>query len=311
MSTDLQALINDLHAEFADLDGGNVASYIPELARADPNWFGIAIVTCDGQVFKTGDHAQQFTIQSMSKAVTYGLALEDHGRDYLLERIGVEPTGKSFNSVVLDERTGRPFNPMVNAGAIAVAEIINGESLTDKLHRVTATFNKFIGRSVHLDGITFMSERATGDHNRAIAHLMRASHVLTGDIDDALDLYFQQCSLLVDTVDIATMAATFANKGINPITQERALQAAYISDVLSVMYTCGMYDTSGMWSYRVGLPAKSGVSGGIFAVVPGHMGIAAFSPPLDAHGHSVRSVKAIEALASKLCLHIFNACEPD
>lgn len=311
MPTDLQDKINELHEQYQNDQSGEVASYIPELARANPDWFAIAIVTVDGQIYKVGDFEQTFTIQSLSKFATYGLALEDYGREYLLSHIGVEPTGKSFNSVVLDEKTGRPYNPMVNAGAIAIADIIKGDSLTDKLHRVLATFRRYVGHDLHLDGVTFASERATGHHNRAIAHLMRSANIIHGDLDDALDLYFQHCSLLVNAVDVATMAATLANGGINPRTDERALNERYIGDVLSVLYTCGMYDTSGDWSYRVGLPAKSGVSGGIFAIVPGRMGIAVFSPPLDTHGHSVRGVRVIQALSQSLCLHIFSLCSPD
>lgn len=302
----IQDILNRLHETYQSLHEGTVASYIPELARANPDWFAIALVTTQGEIYTVGDVQQPFTIQSMSKPFTYGIALEDYGREEVLEHIGVEPTGKTFNAIVLDEKTGRPSNPMVNAGAIAIADLIKGTDLTDKLRRMLTVFKSYAGHDIHLDATTFTSERLTGHTNRAIAYLMRASGVLKGDIDAALDFYFQQCSLLVTCQDLATMAATFANGGVNPVTGEQAVQATYVRDILSVMYTCGMYDTSGEWAYRVGLPGKSGVSGGIFAVVPGRLGIAVFSPPLNEHSHSVRGLKVIESLSQELGLHIFH-----
>lgn len=303
--TDYQALIDDLHTRFKDLDEGDVATYIPQLANTDPNLFAIAIVTIDGEVYQVGDFDTLFTLQSMSKPFTYGMALEDFGRDYMETRIGVEPTGKSFNAISLDEKTGRPLNPMINAGAIAVADIIKGKDVTEKLNRILEKLSVYAGRKLHLDGAVFTSEQQTGHRNRALAHLLRGENMLRGSLDDALHLYFQQCSLLVNTHDIAAMASCYANGGINPVTGKRAIEQKYIRDILSVMYSCGMYDSSGEWAYRIGLPAKSGVSGGIFAVVPNKMGIAVFSPPLDAIGHSVRGMKVFAALAEALTFHIF------
>ena len=242
----------------------------------------------------------------MSKPFTYGLALEDHGRDGVLKRIGVEPTGRSFNAIVLDERSGRPYNPMVNAGAIAVANMIQGDDAAQCLKRMLAMFEHYAGRALHIDVPTYLSERKTGHRNRAIAYLMRNFSMIDDNIDDTLDLYFQQCALKVDCRDVALMAATLANHGVNPKTGIRAIEQQYVRDLLSVMYTCGMYDASGTWAYRVGLPAKSGVSGGIWAVVPGRMGICVYSPRIDDFGHSVRGVHVFEALADELHLHIFD-----
>ena len=303
----LQAFLDDLYRKYTTLDEGRLASYIPELTKADPKAFGICIVTTDGKVFSAGDIAQAFTIQSISKVFAYGLALEDHGRDELLEKVGVEPTGDPFNSLIrLDEDSKRPFNPMINAGAIATTSLINGTDPTDKLNRLLAMFERYLGHEVVIDMPTFMSERSTGHRNRAMAHLMLNFDMIGRDIDAALDLYFQQCSVLVNCQDLAMMAATLANQGQQPVTKKQALDADYAKDLLSVMYTCGMYNRAGEWAYRVGIPAKSGVSGGIIAVVPGKAGIATFSPLIDKNGNSLRGLHVFEALSQKYGLHLFD-----
>jgi glutaminase len=302
-----QAYLNDLHQKYKSLDEGKIADYIPELAKMNPDWFGICVVTADGQVFTVGDTEQIFTIQSISKVFVQGLALEDHGRDYLLTQVGVEPTGDAFNAIVLDEQSKRPYNPMVNAGAIATTSRIKGNSHAERLNRMLDMFRRYIGHDVAVDISTFVSERTTGSRNRAMAYLMHNFGMIDFRVEEALDLYFQQCSLMVTCRDLAVMAATLANQGMNPITGERAIAAQYIRDILSVMYTCGMYNFAGEWTYRVGLPAKSGVSGGIITVVPNQMGIATFSPPLDTRGNSVRGVKVCEALSEKFDLHLFDS----
>lgn len=305
--TKIQPLIDKLHKKFTQTP---VDTHAPNtsirLMNAKPEWLAIAVVTVDGEVYKAGDHDQLYPIQSMSKPFTYGMALADHGRDYLLKHIGVEPTGQRYNAIILDETAGRPYNPMVNAGAIAVASILEGKDLITKINRVIDTFSHYAGRSLLVDAATLTAEFQTGDRNRAIAYLMRSFGVLEGDLEDALHLYFQQCALMVNTVDLATMAATLANRGVHPFTAQKAIEPEYVRDILSVMYTCGMYDSSGEWAYKVGLPAKSGVSGGIFAVVPGKMGIATFSPQLNANGHSVRGLEVFHHLSYALNLHIFD-----
>lgn len=309
VASPLQEFLSDLHRKYKPLRDGAVADYIPELAVANPDSFGICIVTVDGQVFEVGDTAELFTIQSASKPFTHGLTLEDHGRDYVLSRVGVEPTGEAFNSIVLDEESQRPYNPMVNAGAIATSGLVKGSGSTDKLKRVLDMFRRYCGRDVFVDMSVFTSERETGHRNRAIAYLMLNFGMVDQNIDEMLDLYFKQCSIMVNCRDLAMMAATLANNGLNPVTKERALSEEYIQDVLSVMYTCGMYDYSGEWAYRVGLPAKSGVGGGIVAVVPRLLGIGVFSPPLDPRGNSVRGVKVCEDLSKHFGLHSFDLRE--
>lgn len=302
----LSTFLDELHQTYRSLNDGAIASYIPELTKADPSWFGISIVTTDGQVFEVGDVQQTFTIQSISKVFTYGMALEDHGRDELFEKVGVEPTGDPFNSLIrLDEASKRPYNPMINAGAIATTSLIHGKNPTDKLNRLLAMFKRYLNRDVMIDMPTFMSEQATGHRNRAMAHLMLNFDMIE-NIEDALTLYFQQCSVMVTGHDLALMAATLANQGTQPMSQVQALNPDYVRDILSVMYTCGMYNRAGEWTYRVGIPAKSGVSGGIIAVVPGVAGIATFSPRIDANGNSVRGLRVFEALSQKYGLHLFD-----
>jgi len=304
-----QSFLDDLHQKYQPLREGVVANYIPELAKVNPDLFSICVVTVDGQVYEVGDYSQLFTIQSISKVFVHGLALEDHGRDYVLTKVGVEPTGDAFNAIVLDETSKRPYNPMVNAGAIATTSLIKGSGPTERLNRMLEMFQRYIGRDVYVDISVFMSERTTGHRNRAMAHLMLNFGMIDAKIDEALDLYFQQCSLMVNCRDLAVMAATLANKGVNPHTGERALDSRYIKDILSVMYTCGMYNFAGEWAYKVGFPAKSGVCGGIIAVIPNQMGIAVFSPLLDIRGNSVRGVKVCEELSQKFGLHLFECSQ--
>ena len=270
-----------LHARVArEETGGEVADYIPELARARADDFGIAITTAEGETHAVGDTDVPFTIQSISKALLYGMALEDNGPAGVMAKVGVEPTGEAFNSIRLQDGSGNPFNPMVNAGAIATTGLLRGE---DGLARILDTFGRYAGRPLAVDEDVYRSERDTGHRNRAIAHLLRNFAVIGDDPERVLDLYFHQCALAVTCRDLAMMGATLANKGVNPATGERAVDERYVPSVLSVMATCGMYDFAGQWLYDVGLPAKSGVAGGILAVLPGQLGIGTYSPPLDAY----------------------------
>lgn len=303
--------LTDLHLKYQPLNDGTIANYIPELALAKPEWFGICVVTANGQVFDVGDCDTLFTIQSISKAFVYGLALEDHGREFVNSKVSVEPTGEAFNSIVLDEETNRPYNPMVNAGAIATADLIKGENGTERLKRVLEMFKRYTGREHDINVPVFLSEKSTGNRNRAMAYLMLNFGMVSNKIEETLDLYFQQCSILVNAKDLAMMSATLANGGVNPVTGERALDERYVQDVVSVMLTCGMYDASGEWAYRVGLPAKSGVGGGITAIAPSKLGIGTFSPLLDAKGNSIRGMRVCEDLSRDFGLHLFNVATPD
>ena len=303
----LIASLQEIHAQYANNFSGKVAAYIPELAKVEPGLFGIALVTADGQIYQVGDACHPFTIQSISKPFVYGLALEDHGVDYVLTKVGVEPTGEAFNSIVFDERNNRPFNPMVNAGAIATTALVKGETPERRLVRVLKKFTDLAGRCLAIDHDVYLSECQTGHRNRAIGYLELNAGMIDAQVDEHLDLYFKQCSILVSARDLAVMAATLANDGVNPVSGRRAVERKYVKNVLSVMHSCGMYDYTGEWSYRIGLPAKSGVSGGIIAVLPGQFGIGIFSPLLDDQGNSCRGIQVCEELSARFKLHMFGA----
>ena len=298
--------LKGLLARHAGCRDGEVATYIPELAMAEPDRFAICLATTDGKVYDVGDADHRFTIQSISKPLTYGLALGDRGLDEVLSRIGVEPSGEAFNSISLEPGTGRPLNPMINAGAIAAVSLVAGRSPQDKLARLLEVYSLYAGRALDIDEAVFESERATGHRNRAIGHMLRSFDIVD-DPDPALDLYFRQCSISIDCRDLSVMAATLANGGVNPITGERAVEAVHVERVLSLMTTCGLYDAAGEWVFRVGMPAKSGVGGGIMVVLPGQLGIAVYSPRLDTHGNSVRGLAVCRDLSHDLDLHFLRS----
>ncbi len=299
----VQAYLQELLERLRPLRAGDVAAYIPELAKAEAEGFGIVIATVDGQVYEVGDSDVPFTIQSVSKPLAYGVALEDRGAERVAQAVGVEPSGEAFNSISLEPGTGRPLNPMINAGAIAVAGLIAGASPQARFERLQRALSAYAGRPLALDEAVYASERDTGHRNRAIGHLLRNYGIVDGDPEPALDLYFRQCALQVTCRDLALMAATLAGGGVHPISGERAVAAATVPSILSVMTTCGIYDFTGEWVHRVGLPAKSGVGGGIMAVLPGQLGIGVYSPRLDPRGNSVRGVAVCAALSADLGLH--------
>jgi glutaminase len=302
----IDAYLARLHQDWLPDRSGAVADYIPPLALADPDSFGITVTTTEGHSYEVGDSRERFTIQSMSKPFTYGLALADRGFDAVDAKVGVEPSGEAFNSISLAPESGRPLNPMINAGAITSTSLVAGDSAAERERRVVDFYGRFAGRALEVDTDVYESERDTGHRNRAIGHMLRAFGVLVDDPDEALDLYFRQCSVSVDCRDLSLMAATLANGGVNPLTGERVLGRAVVDRVLSVMTTCGMYDSAGEWVVDVGMPAKSGVGGGVLAVLPGQLGIAVFSPPLDRHGNSVRGVEVCRQISTDLNLNLLH-----
>jgi len=301
----LRETLRGLHEKYRSNREGQLACYIPELLKSNPDHFGISVVSVRGQSIDVGDAQTPFTIQSVSKPFVFGLGLEDHGREVVLSKIGVQPVSEAFNTISLDEVSNRPFNPMINAGAIAATDLISGKDYPERVTRMMESFGRYCGRQVHIDSSVFASERVTGHRNRAIAHLMLHFGMVGPNLEETLDLYFQQCSILVTAHDLAVMGATLANQGVNPITGVRAISACYVKDLLSVMYNCGMYDFAGEWGYRVGIPAKSGVGGGLVAVVPGKVGIGIYSPLLDDKGNSVRGIHVCQDLADLFHLHVF------
>ena len=301
----LLRFLDHCHADFSNETGGAVADYIPELGKADPDHFGISLATIDGHVYEVGDTRIPFTIQSMSKPFVFALALDTLGAARVESAIGVEPSGDPFNSIRLNTNN-HPFNPMVNAGAIACSGLIHEAKGDGAFEYIRQALGRFAGRELGIDEAVYASESATGDRNRAIGYLLRNSSVIKDDVGAVLEVYFRQCSVLVTARDIAVMAATLANRGTNPVTGEQVMTPYAISRTLSVMTSSGMYDYAGEWIYRVGIPAKSGVGGGILAALPARLGLGSYSPRLDRHGNSVRGIKVCEALSSHYDLHMLN-----
>ena len=297
-------LLDAMHDGLSTLTEGEVATYIPELAHADPKSFGIAVATLDGHVYESGDTTERFTIQSVAKPFVYALALADRGLDEMITHVGVEPSGDAFNAIRLEPETGRPPNPMVNAGAIITSTFVDGATAEARSKRIAGGLSAFAGRDLDHDERIYESEWETGDRNRALAYLMRNAGALTADVDETLMVYFRQCAVRVTARDLAVMAATLANSGVNPASGRRVVDPDTAVHVLTVMATCGMYDFAGEWLLRVGLPAKSGISGGISAALPAQFGIGLYSPLLDARGNSVRGIAACEELSARFGLHL-------
>lgn len=306
VGSQLQKVLDDLYEKYKDIDDGEVATYIPELGKANPRDFGICLATAEGQLFTAGDWEKEFTIQSMCKPFAFLMALERHGIEETLRHVGVEPSGDAFNSIEFDQKTGCPFNPMVNAGAIAVASLIKQDPVEAGIEAFVERMGLAAGRTLRVDDSVLASESATGHRNRAIAYMLLNAGIIDEHVHQSLHQYFAQCSMLVNCKDLAMMAATMANIGNHPLTGEPVFNFQLIKYVMAVMFSCGLYNYAGNWAFEVGLPAKSGVSGGIFAVVNRQLGIGVYSPRLDAQGNSVRGILVCRELASHFGLHAFD-----
>lgn len=305
-SNSIESLLKEVYDKLSPLSEGNVADYIPELAKANASDFGIVVAMANGNIYQVGDTNKEFTIQSISKPFAYGLALQDLGEDHMHCKVGVEPSGEAFNAISLDPDTGRPRNPMINAGAIATTAQIQHLQPSNAEQVLMSYFSRLAGRKLKIDSSVYMSERDSGHRNRAISHLLKNFNVIDGEPDAGLDLYFRQCSIKVTCKDLAVMASTLCCQGTNPVTHDDILNPDITVQMLSLMGTCGMYDFAGQWLHDVGMPAKSGVGGGILAVIPGRLGLAVYSPPLDKCGNSVRGVAACTELSKSLGLHLYN-----
>ncbi|MBD8704858.1 glutaminase A [Frigoribacterium sp. CFBP 13712] len=296
--------LDALRASFVSTRGGAVDDSIPQLAEADPDLFGVALVRPEGEVVASGDAEHPFSIQSAVKPFLFALALADSD-GAALDRVGIEPTGEAFDAIKLESDTGRPPNPMVNAGALLTANLVDGDSGDARIHRILAGLSAFAGRELDYDREISESEQLHGDRNHALAHLMRSEGTLDETADEAVAVYARACSVMVDAVALAVMGATLAFGGRNPVTGERVVSAEVARDVVSVMATCGVYDGSGRWMRSVGVPAKSSVSGAIVLAAPNRLGAAIISPPLDELGTSVRGEALSRALAEQHGLHSF------
>lgn len=302
----VEDLVREAHHRYADDRSGTVADYIPVLAEVDPELFGLAVIEVDGGVHDAGDATHPFSIQSISKMFVYALAIQEHGHERVREIVGVNNTGLAFDSLMaLELNAGHPMNPMVNAGAIATTALMPGSTAVEQWERVREGLSAFAGRPLSLDGVVYASEAETNERNRAMGWLLRSYGRLVGDPDEIVDVYTRQCALSVTAHDLAVMGATLADGGVNPVTGERVVSADVCRDTLAVTASTGLYEASGEWLFEIGLPAKSGVAGGIVAVAPGKGAVAGFSPRLDRAGNSVRSQLAIGHLSRALGLNLF------
>ncbi|HBO21753.1 MAG TPA: glutaminase [Providencia sp.] len=304
--TKLQSAVDKAYQNFRHDNGGANADYIPFLAQIDSQLCALSIVTVQGDVITAGDAQYRFALESISKVCTLALALEDYDANTIQEKIGATPTGLPFNSVMALELHGeKPLSPLVNAGAMSAASIIKAQSIEERWQRILAIQQKLGSKDIYLSDELNQSEQTTNFHNRGIAWLLYSAGYLYCDTMEACDVYTRQCSTLVTTVELATMGATIASGGKNPLTQEQVLKPDNCTRILAEMTMEGMYDSSGDWAYTVGLPSKSGVGGGILTVIPGVMAIAAFSPPLDTVGNSVRGQKMIASVAKELDYNLY------
>jgi len=305
----MEALLEEIIEQCAPYKAmGKPASYIPELAKGDVNDLGMYVILNNGQTFKAGDYKKPFSIQSVVKPILLLLALMDHGMEEVRKTIGVEATGKPFDAInVTDQHLEQQhINPMVNMGAIAMCTMIRGKDYEERFQRLLGLTRHLAGNpAIELDEAVYLSEKRTGNKNRALAYLLKSYGLIEDDVEEVLDCYFKACSIKVTCKDLARIAYVFANRGKLPITDERVFPAEFAHYVNAVLVTCGMYDGSGDFAVRVGVPAKSGVGGGIMAVVPTRMGIGIFSPGLDEKGNSLAGTKALEELSRRMYLSIF------
>nr|WP_186381675.1 glutaminase A [Yersinia massiliensis] len=302
----LQHCVNKAHKQYSTAAGGHNASYIPYLASVPSTLAGLAVVTVDGDIIVAGDAEYRFAIESISKVCTLALALEDVGPQKVQEKVGADPTGLPFNSVMaLELHKGKPLSPLVNAGAMSTLSLIQANDRETRWHNILQIQQQLCGAQISLSDEVNQSEQTTNFHNRAIAWLLYSAGAMYCDPMEACEVYTRQCSTLLNTIELATIGATFAAAGINPISKLRVLTANHIPHLLAEMTMEGLYGSSGDWAYNVGLPGKSGVGGGILAVVPGVMAIAGFSPPLDAVGNSVRGQKMVAHVAKSMGYNLY------
>jgi glutaminase len=302
----VESLLAEVFERYRSVTEGAVADYIPALAETDPSLFGVSMFSVTGRCASIGDASHLFSLQSISKAFVFALVCEAVGHEEAHRQLGVNATGLAFNSVMAIElNEERTMNPMVNAGAMATTSLVPGATYDDRWEFIRDGLSRFAGRSLELDAEVYASESATNLRNQGIAHLLQSYGRLYADPDETTDLYTRQCSLLVSATDLSVMGATLAGGGVNPLTGEQVIEAFHCKHVLAAMATAGLYEHSGDWLYEVGLPGKSGVSGGIVTISPGKGGLGTFSPPLDPAGNSVRGQRVTRYVSEKLGLNIF------
>jgi glutaminase len=298
--------IGDIHRRHSLMEQDDGGTFHPPEMAAERNRFGMAFTFPDGETFYAGDHDYAYPMQSICKVFTYGLALEEHGRQDTMKHVGVAPSSDAFYSYTFDERNRRPFNPMVNAGALVIIDILKGDR-DEKVERILERLRVFAGnQELYVDKDVLEAEiEEFSDRNKGLCYLMRSLGMLHGEVEATMHAYLSACSVRVTTRDLANMGATLAHGGVNPVTGIRALEQRYVRDVVTVMSTCGMYDAAGEWAYDVGIPAKSSVSGAILLTMPQRFGGAIFSPALDVYGNSIRGIAVCRELSETFGLHVF------
>lgn len=311
MKTPIPFYLQEILDSVRDKDGGKVADYIPELAAAEPEYLGAALCTTTGHVYSAGDAVVEFTMQSLSKPFVYALALQELGLDAVREIVGMEPSGEAFNELSLNRDDHRPVNPMINAGAIAITQLINGvdSGVEERVERIRTYMSRLAGRELEIDESAFSSELDHADRNLSLAHMLRNYDIIKDEAHDAVLTYTKQCSIRVTVKDLAVMSATLANGGRQPVTNDKILDADVCRLTLALMSSAGMYDGAGRWMAEVGIPAKSGVAGGLLGTLPGQLGVATFSPRLNEEGNSVRGVEAFKLLSKDMGLHLMSTEE--
>jgi len=305
----LSRAVQEAYEKFKDVKDGANADYIPELAKVPSELFGVAIVTARGDIYAAGDVDYAFSIQSVSKPFTAALVMQEQGTaDAIREKIGVEPTGMPFNSLLATQVVkGVSVNPLVNSGAIASVSLVKAKSAQERFDKIQNFYERLAADKLNVIEDVYRSEAATNQRNRAHAYILFASDRIYSDPMEAVDVYTRQCSIGVTAKQLAVMGATLANSGVNPITRTPVLDSKYVPKVLAIMMMAGFYDEAGLWAYTAGLPAKTGVGGGIVAVVPGKMAIVGFSPRVNDAGNSVRAMKAIEYISDQLGVNVFGS----
>ena len=302
----VQEQLEDLHRKHSEGHDDEVASFYPPEAADEPQVFGVAGTNVDGTQWSIGDCGVRFPLHSVSKVFTYALALEDNGRTEVMRSVGVEPSGDPFNSITFDEAHNRPHNPMINAGALVTASLVHGMDTAEQVERIVEKYRLYTGNpDLAVDQEILAEQLGSNDRNLGLCYLMRSLGMLNGDIDRVIEVYLSACSITVNARELSVMGATLARGGLNPMTGERAVPRHLVRDVVSVMMSCGMYDAAGQWANEVGIPAKSGVSGGIVCVLPEYFGFATYAPGLDVHGNSVRGVALCRDLSETFGLHLF------
>jgi glutaminase len=307
-AVELQKVVKEAYEKFKDVKEGKNADYIPELAKVPSELFGVAIVTAAGEVYTAGDVDYAFSIQSVSKPFTAALVMQEQGDQAIKDKIGVEPTGLKFNSILATQIIPQvSVNPLVNSGAIASVSMVQAKSADERFNKILDFFNALSGAKLSVIDSVYKSEAATNQRNRAHGYILAASDRIYSDPMEAVDVYTKQCSIGVTAKQLGVMGATLANKGINPVTKAKVIDAKYVPKVLAIMMMAGFYNESGDWAYTTGLPAKTGVGGGIVAIMPGQLAIVGFSPRVNDAGNSVRSAKAINYIVNELGLNIFGS----